>query len=239
MLDSPNFISYFTIIIFTSLLMIISIFTVGIVYTIILFILGITILYYIIINLFDVNMSMYMINPSQSEIDISINSNKPLLIDDSVNKPQVFNIPDNMFTYEMAKDVCSAYGAELATYSQLEDAYNNGANWCNYGWSADQMALYPTQKKTYDKLQKNSDTKHNCGRPGINGGYIGNPDLKFGVNCFGKKPIMNPSDRLWMESNSVTQSKNNLESAAKINFWKQNIDKLLVSAFNYTNWSRY
>ena len=26
-----------------------------------------------------------------------------------------------------------------------------------------------------------------CGNPGINGGYFANPDLKFGVNCYGIK----------------------------------------------------
>ena len=41
----------------------------------------------------------------------------------------------------------------------------------NYGWSDGQMAYFPTQKDTWDKLQKNPNTKHACGRPGVNGVY--------------------------------------------------------------------
>ena len=35
--------------------------------------------------------------------------------------------------------------------------HKKGANWCNYGWSANSMALYPTQKDYYNKLQKGDD----------------------------------------------------------------------------------
>jgi hypothetical protein len=51
------------------------------------------------------------------------------------------------------------------------------------------MALYPTQKQTWDALQREIDPakKTACGRPGVNGGYF-DPKLKFGVNCFGFKP---------------------------------------------------
>jgi hypothetical protein len=100
-------------------------------------------------------------------------------------RPQVFNIPENDFVYPDAKAVCSAYGGRLATYSEVEDAYKNGGEWCNYGWSEGQMALFPTQKKTFDKLQKIEGHENDCGRPGINGGYISNPAVRFGVNCYG------------------------------------------------------
>ena len=102
---------------------------------------------------------------------------------------EVFNISDQQFTYDEAPAVCAAYGAELATLEQIMDAYANGAEWCNYGWSAGGMALYPTQRETWDKLQGEVDTgkRTRCGRPGVNGGYF-DPSLKFGVNCFGFKP---------------------------------------------------
>ena len=57
---------------------------------------------------------------------------------------EVFNVSRNNYTYDEAKALCKAYGAKLATYNQIEDAYKSGAEWCNYGWSADQMAFYPT-----------------------------------------------------------------------------------------------
>ena len=115
---------------------------------------------------------------------------------------QVFNIPGNDYSFEDAKALCKAYGAELATYSQIEDAYKNGAEWCNYGWSANQMAFYPTQKTTWDKLQKIKGHKHDCGRPGINGGYIQNPRVRFGVNCYGPKPTISEEEQETM-NNSV------------------------------------
>jgi len=102
---------------------------------------------------------------------------------------EVFHIADNTFTYDEAQAVCAAYDAQLASLEQILDAYNHGAEWCGYGWSAGGMALYPTQKSTWDALQQESDqTKRTaCGRPGVNGGYF-DPASKFGVNCYGIKP---------------------------------------------------
>lgn len=102
---------------------------------------------------------------------------------------EVFHIDDSQFTYADAPAVCAAYGAELATLEQIIDAYNHGAEWCSYGWSAGGFALYPTQKPTWEALQGEPDTvkRTACGRPGVNGGYF-EPNTKFGVNCFGFKP---------------------------------------------------
>ena len=102
---------------------------------------------------------------------------------------EVFHISDQQFTYDEAPAVCAAYGAELATLEQIMDSFAKGAEWCSYGWSAGAMALYPTQKETWDLLQGEVDhgKKTRCGRPGVNGGYF-DPSMKFGVNCFGFKP---------------------------------------------------
>ena len=67
---------------------------------------------------------------------------------------EVFNIKSNMFTYNEAELVCKAYGAELATLEQLVDAHQNGANWCNYGWTKEQLALYPIQEKFSKQLKR-------------------------------------------------------------------------------------
>ena len=103
---------------------------------------------------------------------------------------EVFHISQNQFTYDEAQAVCAAYGAQLATLEQIFEAYNSGAEWCGYGWTGGGMALYPTQKKTWDELQREVDPgkRTACGRPGVNGGYF-DPTLKFGVNCFGFKPV--------------------------------------------------
>jgi hypothetical protein len=102
---------------------------------------------------------------------------------------EVFHISQNQFTYDEAPAVCAAFGGQLATLEQVIEAYNSGAEWCGYGWTAGGMALYPTQKRTWEELQREVDPgkRTACGRPGVNGGYF-DPTLKFGVNCFGFKP---------------------------------------------------
>ena len=102
---------------------------------------------------------------------------------------EVFHLNQNQFTYDEAPALCAAFGSQLATLEQVIEAYNSGAEWCGYGWTAGGMALYPTQKKTWDELKREVDPgkRTACGRPGVNGGYF-DPTLKFGVNCFGFKP---------------------------------------------------
>ena len=159
-------------------------------------------------------------------------------------KKEVFNISNNLYTYEDAQAICSAYVAELATYDQIESAYNDGGEWCNYGWSDGQMAFFPTQKSTWEKLQKSSDHKNDCGRPGINGGYFANPYIKFGVNCYGKKPAPSPAELAHMAAAnkdlSIPQTANDVALNGKVNFWKQNAGNLLViNSFDRTKWSEY
>jgi len=161
-----------------------------------------------------------------------------------VQKDEVFNISNNLYTYDDAQSICSVYGAKLANYDQLEDAYNNGAEWCNYGWSDGQMAFFPTQKSTWKNLQNDPKKKNNCGRPGINGGYFANPYIKFGVNCFGKKPTPTDADLERMKANQqgIIQPKTQGDSVLdeKVKFWKDNADKLLqINSYNQKTWSEY
>lgn len=160
-----------------------------------------------------------------------------------VQKEEVFNISNNLYTFDDAQSICSAYGAKLANYDQMEEAYRNGAEWCNYGWSAGQMAFFPTQKSTWNALQETDKNKNDCGRPGINGGYFANPNIRFGVNCFGKKPKPNDDELARMkEINNRIYPKTSKDSELdkKIQFWKENASKLLVlNSFNKNDWSEY
>ena len=70
---------------------------------------------------------------------------------------QVFHVKNNKHTYDEAKALCKAFDSDLADYKQIEDAYNNGAEWCSYGWSKDGMALYPTQLSTWKTMQQIKD----------------------------------------------------------------------------------
>ena len=157
-------------------------------------------------------------------------------------EPEVFNISNNLYTYQDAQAVCQSMDSRLANYDEIEKAYNNGAEWCTYGWSADQLALFPTQKESWNKLQGDCKSKNKCGRPGINGGYFRNPNIKFGVNCFGIKPTAKQSDLNYMEFKKTqpfprTEQEKHMDD--KVEYWKKNIDKIVVNSFNKDKWSRY
>ena len=154
-------------------------------------------------------------------------------------RPQVFNIPGNTLGYNDAKALCSAYGSRLATYQELEKSYESGAEWCNYGWSENQMALFPVQQKTYDTLQKIPGHENDCGRPGINGGYIANPAVQFGVNCFGHKPKMTEEEETLMASTTpYPKTEKDIAMEHRVDYWKNKLNEVLVSPFNYTTWSK-
>lgn len=177
-------------------------------------------------------------------LDITVNQNAGGIsasqnIPEIVIRPQVFNIPGNTYGYEDAKTLCQAYGSRLATYDEVESTYNKGGEWCNYGWSDGQMALFPTQKNTYNTLQGIPGHEHDCGRPGVNGGYIANPRVKFGVNCYGYKPRINSEEEEMMQNTTpYPKTEKDLLFEKRVDYWKSKLDQILVSPFNYDTWSR-
>jgi hypothetical protein len=156
-------------------------------------------------------------------------------------RKQVFHIPASIYDYDNAKALCNAYGADLANIDQMEEAHKSGAEWCSYGWSDNQMILYPTQKSTWDELQKSSDPakKNSCGRPGINGGYFEDASKKLGVNCYGPKPDMNPSSSKLMASvqNYEAGKMLNPEHEARVKQMKDKINDIVIAPFNKGAWS--
>lgn len=174
------------------------------------------------------------------EVDITIDpSNAVTTVPEIIRAPQVFNIPGNDYVYPDAKALCSAYGSRLATYKEVEDSYNNGAEWCNYGWSDGQMALFPTQQKTWKDLQKIEGHENDCGRPGVNGGFIQNPAVKFGVNCYGYKPQMTSEEEDIMATAPIyPKTLKDIAMENRVKYWKDKLTSVLVSPFNHTNWSK-
>ena len=152
----------------------------------------------------------------------------------SKTKKQVFNIANNIFNYDEAEAVCKAHESELASYEQVVDSYKNGAEWCNYGWSKNQMALYPTQKKTWQKLQEDPSSANDCGQWGVNGGYFENKDTLFGANCYGIKP--DPKDRERTKGVPVSMSQRNIVS--KIKKYRDTKNSITVNPFNSDLWSQ-
>ena len=155
-----------------------------------------------------------------------------------ISQEQVFHVPDNLYDYEDSKAICSAYGGRLATIQDMESAYKEGADWCGFGWSDGQMALYPTQYAKWEKLQTIHGHEHDCGRPGINGGFIDNPKVRFGINCFGKKPAINPEESdLMREKLMYPKTKKEIKFDKKVAYWQNNLNEISISPFNHHNWS--
>jgi len=178
-----------------------------------------------------------------TEVDITVDTSRAQAakapVPEILIRPQVFNIPNNDYIYPDAKALCSAYGARLATYSEVEEAYKDGGEWCNYGWSDGQMALFPTQQKTFDKLQQIEGHENDCGRPGVNGGYIANPRIKFGVNCYGFKPRMTSTEQDLMAIEPIyPKTAKDIAMENRVNYWKDKLSEILVSPFNHNSWSR-
>lgn len=178
---------------------------------------------------------------NKDDIDIlKLDKPKPLSLTHNILlKKQVFNIPENSYNYSDAKAICKAYGARLADYSEIEEAYKSGGEWCNYGWSKNQMILFPTQEETWNKLQKKKGHENDCGRPGINGGYIANPNLKYGVNCYGYKPKMSQVEEELMATMPVyPKTKKDIEMENRVKYWKGKLNDIIVSPFNHSSWSK-
>ena len=92
----------------------------------------------------------------------------------------------------------------------------------------------PECAQALGKLQGDENLKNACGRPGINGGFIGNPNVRFGANCYGVKPPAPPGwkpDQI-IPSNTAKGPKVN-PILAKL---RQNAQ---LNGFNNNEWSRY
>ena len=153
-------------------------------------------------------------------------------------KPQVFHIPGNKYTFDNADALCQAYGAKLANYNEIEQAYKNGAEWCSYGWSEGQMAYFPTQKKTFDYLQGVEGHENDCGRPGINGGYIANPNVRFGANCYGYKPKITEQEQEIMDNEPLyPRTLRDIQQEKRVEYWRRRVPEILVAPFNRNVWS--
>jgi hypothetical protein len=146
---------------------------------------------------------------------------------------EVYNISRNIYTYNDAENVCKELNGTVATKSQLKTAFDKGANWCNYGWTKEQLAMYPIQSNFYSKLQEDNNLKDKCGNIGLNGGYFKDSGLKFGVNCYGIKPTkdVNIDDNYTTILDMVIPSYEN-DVSGKL---KRNS----VLSFNLNNWSMH
>jgi len=71
-----------------------------------------------------------LFNSETTQLDVNVSKKEDTKCETTKNG-EVFHIPNNIHSYEKARSICRKYNARLATYSEVEDAYNNGANWCS------------------------------------------------------------------------------------------------------------
>ena len=157
-------------------------------------------------------------------------SEKPV---SSSSVKQVFNVKENIYTMEDAPAVCGVYGADVATIDQLMEAHRQGADWCNVGWTKDGLAAYPIQYSTWKTLQDNNvSTRNMCGKPGIN--LVRNdPNLLYGVNCYGNKPEPKGNEKIKQPILSDKQAAIN----AKIAEFQKNMSSIGIAPFNADKWA--
>jgi hypothetical protein len=152
---------------------------------------------------------------------------------------EVFNVETNEYSYYDAEPLCQALGAQLATYDQVKDAWNKGADWCNYGWVKGQVAVYPTQQETFNKLQNGPVEERNaCGTVGLNGGYFDNPEMRFGVNCYGRKESQTDKAAAMMsQQGGIPKTTEYLQFDKKVQEFKEDSDSLNVLPWSPEKWS--
>jgi len=145
-------------------------------------------------------------------------------------KEETFLVKSNIFNKDESNKVCKAlFNSRAATREELNADYNNGANWCNYGWTMDGSAYYP--------LQNNSDTPVCVGSKGLNGGAL-NGAPKLGITCYGTKPTekeYTSLDKIYRDSSIAEADISMLEKYREM----MSAGKIKVAPFNDKVWSRY
>lgn len=187
---------------------------------------------------FDFSNNEVCIKETKPEPVVSLPPEKKIMsISTFEKKKEVFHISNQDYSYAQGKCKCESYGGRLATKAELTDAYNNGANWCTYGWTDKQSAFYPVQKCEWDKISVKNERlpdnqKKYCGMPGINGGYFANPEIKFGVNCYGIKPEgkLNKEKAPYCPPMNFCKLEHNFEASHKL-------DTDDIVGFNDEQWS--
>ena len=184
----------------------------------------------VLVILVIVGLGFYFVaGDEEVEVPEEVTSEKTVTFE---GKDQVFNVKENKFTYKDAIAVCKAHGARLASLREVIEAYKNGANWCNYGWSKGQLALYPTQKEVWEKLQGDKNRRTECGLPGVNGGYFADDQYLFGANCYGQKP--NPKEGEILRDTDLIDP---VEKRA--NLYESQLYNIKIAPFSRSKWSQH
>jgi len=154
------------------------------------------------------------------------------------SQEEVYNVGNNIFTYDDANAVCKAFDGRMANIDEVTRAHDKGAHWCNMGWTDGQRATFPVQKEEWDKLQKGPERRKNdCGIPGVSGGYFANDKMRFGVNCYGVKPSQREIDEVYAKYSDLLHDEEDSEQE-KIDEFVRQKDDIFILPFNKSKWNR-
>jgi hypothetical protein len=95
--------------------------------------------------------------------------------------------------------------------------------------------LFPSQKEYINQLKQFPGHERDCGRIGVNGGYVRNKYAKFGVNCYGKKPYATDKDREYLTKYKLSGS---VPDDLLKKLRKEKEKDFLVTPFNKEKWSQ-
>jgi Extracellular link domain len=98
---------------------------------------------------------------------------------------EVFHLGGYKYTLEEATDACREIGGVLSSKSQQEEAFQQGASWCSWGWSTDGNGYFPN---SVDFVGSPA-----CGTPNNLEGPVTSDELNrneglLGATCYGVKP---------------------------------------------------
>jgi len=101
------------------------------------------------------------------------------------------------------------------------------------------MVVFPISKDTYEKLQKSAPEYRNaCGHPGVNGGYVNNPELHFGVTCAGACPPQSATDELLESQVALPPTTNEIEFNKKRQKFREPLATMTVLPFSRAQWGK-
>ena len=177
------------------------------------------------------------------EIDISVDGIKTKTPEPEPEaSEEVFHVGGNKYNYKKQRQYVKHIILDLLLIVKLKMHTIKVLNGVVMDGLKDQMALFPTQKVTWDKLQKTGKcgpNAHNndCGRPGINGGFIDNPMVRFGVNCYGIKPEESEEDKKRNEDmQPYPKTKAEIELDKLAAKYKKKIKDMDLRPFNKLQW---
>ena len=185
---------------------------------------------------FNINVATEFQNIFSKKPNIEISTVNNITKDLDTDFKEVYHVPGNRFTYNDAKAVCKAFDGEMADLNQLSKAQKKGASWCSYGWSKDQLALYPTSQSDFNKLQSKEGHEYDCGIPGINGGYVANTYRQLGANCYGVKPSQTSLELEYESDDLYPKTLREVLFDNRVDYWKKRMGNILLLPFNNSNW---